>query len=102
MSSAHLKILHNSTLCAQIYHINSSFLQTFFYTKICDRFEILKSQMQSVAPSAVENWENALIHGHFGIGVFLKEFGVARGAGALHHLISGLSLVSCVFLQSQD
>lgn len=60
MSFAHLKILHNSTLCAQIYCINSKFLTDVFYTQVCDGFEILENQMRSVAPSAVGNWEDAL------------------------------------------
>lgn len=77
MSFAHLKILHNSTLCAQIYCINSNFLTDVFYTQICDGFEILENQMQSVAPSAVGNWEDALkCMCILGLGFFLKSFGL--------------------------
>lgn len=55
------------------------FITDIFHTQICDEFEILENQMQSVAPSAEGNWEDALTHVHLymcilGLGFFLKEF----------------------------
>ena len=50
MSFAHTKYFHNANLCAQIYCINSDFIDVS-HIPICDGFEILENPTQSVAPS---------------------------------------------------
>lgn len=55
--------------CPNLLH-KFKFITDIFCTQICDGCEIVANQMQSIAPSAVRNWKDALIHVHFGIGVF--------------------------------
>lgn len=68
MSFSHIKYLNNPILWAQIYCRNSGFLD-ISCIPVCDRFEILENQMQSVAPNAVHPEKVSMeLHGAQAVG----------------------------------
>lgn len=75
MSFARMKYLHNSTLCAQIFHINPNFID-IPYIPICDGFEILEKQMQSIALYAIHP-EKAFVELHGAQPVGTPAFGTS-------------------------